>query len=407
MAGPVKTVALVDWHWDGHHPTYFKFFASALAELGCRVIPYVPAPDEAASLLATSPAARSPEVVGRIGAAEAFHGGIHLPVRPRSLQRFLRRASSFRRLARRLDAWERRHGSRVDMVFFTTMYDHDFADATLTASLLRRDWAGLYLHASCIHTPGAVMSDGGRVPDAGRMFRGSRFRGLGVLDESAIPRLEPLVGGRRLVRFPDITDDTLPGPDDRDGGLARKIERFAGGRPVVALTGHLRPSKGLVAFTRAAQDPRLREHAFVVAGAAQLSGLPAEVRRDVTKSWEAEPRVFAHLARLDEPTLNAVMRGSDVLFAAYSDFPHSSNTLTKAAILRKPVIVSEGHLMAERVRRYGLGMTVPQDDVEAVVKAILRLTPPSPPAEVPPRWDDYAALHSYGRLREAFGEILG
>jgi len=407
MARPVKTVALVDWHWAGHHQTYFKYYASVLAESGVRVVPFIPAPEDAAALLATTPAAASPEVMRRIEPAEVAHGGAHLPVRPRGLQRFLKQASGFRRLARSLRAWETRQRTAIDMVFFDTMYDHDFANASAVSSLFGWDWAGLYLHARCIHTPGAAMPDGGRVPNGRAMFRGRRMRGLCVLDEGAMPQLEEIVGQRRLVRFPDITDATTPAPDDRDAGLARKLEGYARGRPIVALVGHLHRSKGLEAFTKAAQDPRLRECCFFLGGEANLAGLTADARREVAKAWEAAPNIHAHLQRLDEASLNAVIQASTVLCAAYVDFPHSSNILTKAAVFRKPIIVSEGHLMGRQVGRYALGFTVPQNDVDGLVRAIQRLSSGRWPDELPPaRWSDYAALHSYERLGEAFAELL-
>ncbi len=56
---------------------------------------------------------------------------------------------------------------------------------------------------------------------------------------------------------------------------------------------------------------------------------------------------------------------ADVVFCAFDDFPFSSNTLTKAAVFEKPVVVSEGYLMAERVRSYRTGEVVPQGNAEA------------------------------------------
>jgi len=407
MDRPAKTVALVDWHWAGHHQTYFKYYASVLAESGVRVVPFLPAPEDAASLLATTPAAASPEAMRRIEPAEPCHGGAHLPVRPRSLQRIFAQVSGFRRLARSLRAWEARHGTAIDMVFFDTMYDHDFANASAVSALFGWDWAGLYLHARCIHTPHAPMPGGGRVPDGRSMFRGPRMRALGVLDEAVMPQLREVVGPRRLVRFPDITDATTPARDDRDAGLARKLETSARGRPIIALVGHLHRTKGLEAFTQAALDPRLQDCFFFLGGEANLAGIAADSSRAMTKAWEASPNIHAHLQRLDEASLNAVIRSSAVLCAAYVDFPHSSNILTKAAVFRRPIIVSEGHLMGRQVGRYALGLTVPQNDVEGLVRAIQRLSSGAlPDDESPPRWDEYAALHSYERLREAFDEVL-
>jgi hypothetical protein len=41
-----KTVALVASLWMGHHPMYFKVFVSALADLGIRVLPFCPVPED-------------------------------------------------------------------------------------------------------------------------------------------------------------------------------------------------------------------------------------------------------------------------------------------------------------------------------------------------------------------------
>jgi len=406
MARPVKTVALVDWHWAGHHPTCLKLYASALAENGVDVVPFAPAPAEVPALLQDTPAARSAPALARIDAARQFDAPAHLPVRPRWLQRIQQQASTFRRLGRTLRAWERETGRKIDTVFFNTIYDHDFSHASWLAALMGCDWAGLYLHARCIRTPGAIMPGGGRVPAAERMFGGRRLRGIGVLDAGAVSPLQSVLGERPVVLFPDVTDDRLP-TDAAGGGLARRVLEFARGRPVVALVGHIHRSKGIEAFTRAAVDPRLAHVFFFVGGAANLSGLSPAAQAFVANAWESAPNIYAHLHRVqDERDLNAVVNACDVVYAAYVDFPHSSNVLTKAAVFRKPIIVSTGHLMGEQVREYDLGLTVPQDDAEAVVRGILDLTAGTA-ATTAPRWGDFAARHSYERLREAFGELLG
>jgi hypothetical protein len=41
-----RTIALIDWNWMGHHPTYFTEFAAALAEIGSDVLPFCPAPED-------------------------------------------------------------------------------------------------------------------------------------------------------------------------------------------------------------------------------------------------------------------------------------------------------------------------------------------------------------------------
>ena len=71
------------------------------------------------------------------------------------------------------------------------------------------------------------------------------------------------------------------------------------------------------------------------------------------QKWEDNQNIFTHFQRLSsEVILNQVIVESDIIYTAYSDFPNSSNILTKAALLKRPVVVSEGHLMAELVRDY-------------------------------------------------------
>lgn len=412
MAGPrtmghsIRTVALVDLHWQGHHPTTFRLFASALAEQGCAVVPFVPAPEEIATLLADSPAALSPDSSKNFLEAQAFRSAPYLPFRPLWARRLQQQAATFRRLHRRLRSWERSTARKIDLVFFSTMYDHDFSHASWLSSLLGYDWSGYYVQARCIHSPRAPMPNGGVVPDGRSMFRGRRFRSLAVVDGGVVSRLQEIVGDRRVVLFPELTDSRLA-TDDQGRGFARKILEFARGRPIIALMGHIHSSKGVEAFTLAAQDPRLSHLFFLVGGAANLSGMPLETRTAISRAWDSTPNIYAHLQRIvDERVFNSAIQACDVLFAAYVDFPHSSSILTKAAVFRKPVIVTAGHLMAAQVKQFNLGTTVAQGDVEQIVQAMARLTAAERPETPARRWSEFAELHSYERLRAAFAELL-
>ena len=62
----------------------------------------------------------------------------------------------------------------------------------------------------------------------------------------------------------------------------------------------------------------------------------------------------------------------DILFGVYHQFAHSSGLLTKAAFFQKPVIVSKGYCMEERVRKYHLGLVVDEGDVSLSVRSLMR-----------------------------------
>ena len=98
---------------------------------------------------------------------------------------------------------------------------------------------------------------------------------------------------------------------------------------------------------------------------------------------------------------------SDVIYASYEKFYHSSNLLTKAAFFRKPILVSTGFCMAERVHAYRLGASVPEGDVERGLVAIHSLLNGKTidGEELRPEYDRYLEAHSQKKLDE-FLEVL-
>lgn len=63
----------------------------------------------------------------------------------------------------------------------------------------------------------------------------------------------------------------------------------------------------------------------------------------------------------------------DALFLAYRPAPEKSNVLTKAAYFHRPVVTSEGHLMADAVRAFNLGVVVPSGDAQAALSAVRQI----------------------------------
>jgi len=61
---------------------------------------------------------------------------------------------------------------------------------------------------------------------------------------------------------------------------------------------------------------------------------------------------------------------SSILFAAYINFPSSSNMIYKAALHNIPIIVSGDHLMGEQVRDFELGAALDTVTPQAILAAI-------------------------------------
>ena len=98
----------------------------------------------------------------------------------------------------------------------------------------------------------------------------------------------------------------------------------------------------------------------------------------------------------------------DVLFVAYHDFLGSSNVLTKAAMLKKPVVCTDLGCIAHRTKTYDLGLAIPQGDATACCAAIGRILKGMNWSNQPlrPRYTDYHSEHSRDRLDESMRELI-
>lgn len=406
----MKTVALVDWNWSGHHPTYFKQFTSALTELGIRVIPFCPAPGDLPELLASMPAGRPADALARVEPPQPIAVTPMGRIRPGRLRPIQQAIRQFGSLGKRLRAWERMNRRKIDLVFFACIYDHQFEWLRYAEPFFRFPWSGLYLHARSFRMPGSPIPYVGRLPCPEKIFTLKSLQSVAVLDENVTTPMRKLTAGRPVIAFPDLAEMQLPAKDDPAWGLAKKIREFARGRPVVSLVGHLQRTKGLEEFTRAAQDESLRGLCFFLGGEVNWVQVGDASRKAMLAAWEQAPNIFTHLHRItDEKVLNAVMASSDIIYAAYTDFPNSSGILSKAAVFERPVIVSDGYLMAERTRAYHLGEVVKEGDLNAITAALRRLAgfDASLPEAQPGLWAEYRSAHSFERLLAAFGELLG
>lgn len=401
-----KTIALIDWRWVGHHPNYFVNYAAALAEAGCDVAPFCPEPEDFAARLAAVVGSACESTAKRIAPAQRIGEPRPSKVRPARFQPWHTAWRRFAELRRKLRSWEAVQGRKIDLVFFACIYDHIFRDFARLEGALGYPWAGLYLHARSFRLPGSPMPYTGVMPCPERIFTGSRLRGAGVLDEGAVEPMRRLTGGKPVVVFPDFTDDRVPADGEEASGLARKVKALAGTRPIVSLVGHLQWTKGLEDFTALAAE--MGDVFFFLGGEVNWTEIPEIKRRWMQERWEQADNMWAHLQYVPDQAMNKVLSVSDVVFAAYRSFPNSSNILTKAAAVERLVLVSDGHLMAERVRAFEMGEVVPEGDVPAMAAAVRRMLAPGYAGTLRERarWADYREAHSVQRLKEVFQKLV-
>lgn len=405
-----KCIALVEWNWIGHHPTYFTHYILALEELGVDVLAICPKPDAARQTVANLRLQRglgSSRYGQTVYRQVVFQGRRFQGIRPARISDIDWTLRYFRSIEGLAKEWQVESGKQVDLIFYACIYDWDFDWFRFVQPFLSLPWAGQYLHALSLRLPGRVNTLTHRVPSPEKIFRGSLCKGVAILDEGMASRLAVIIG-KPVVVFPDLTDERVPkGMSGR--ALENRLKRFADGRPIVGLFGHLQKSKGTILLALASRQPKMTEMCFAFGGEVGWSSFsPQEMETFIDVLTNGE-NTWYHLLRIpDGQPINSVLSACDILYAAYLDFPHSSNVMTKAALLKKPLIVSEGYLMAERVRRFRMGEVVPEGNVDALVDAILKITenPEAWVAENQPRWSDYCREHSFEHLKEAFLELL-
>jgi glycosyltransferase involved in cell wall biosynthesis len=392
-----KNIALVETSWGGHHPTYYKLFVRALLELGCHVTAFCPEPNEVREALKDLSAEDRSRLVIRL-----FKNVNPIRWLPYRIKYRLSTFLTTLKLSLTLSRSQRTQKRKFDLVFFPSIYDDHFSRRPESALLFRFPWSALYLQTGKFRRllPNANWSD--LPPWVGTLLRSPRLKSIVVLDQGVSDLLEKLCE-RPVITFPDLTDERLAS----DSPAALDLKKFANGAPIVGLLGVLKPSKGTLTLAKLALDPAYSDLCFAFVGSLVTHGYTKEEHAFISSLASKRPNVFAHFGRIpDEIEFNGCCLAADVIFAAYLDFADSSGILTKAAVFRKPVIVSDGYLMAERVRKYRMGRVVPEGDVLAAGNAIREILRDKNGNSTSPDWEGYHEEHSYERLKTAFAQLL-
>ena len=278
---------------------------------------------------------------------------------------------SLKPLVDEVNTAEARLGIHPDLVFFLylDMIKDDPKGCRYLAEHLVAPWAGIKFDPRCSDDKGRTRPE--------RFFGCSNARGAAFLNPGCVRTYEQLFPESWFGDLPDVTDASLP---PRDSAFVTRLRLAARGRTVVLQLGALTPHKGIMHLLDVIRraDPNRFFFAFVGEPAWKLFGNDeSELHRFVDHPPD---NCLVQLGYLkDERELNSVIAVADILYAVYRDFRPSSNTLTKAAVFKKPVVVSDQYLMGERVRRYNIGVAVRSGDIDEILAAfeMLRLRKPN------------------------------
>ena len=396
----MKTIALIEDSWGGHRPTYLKIFTKTLLELGHQVIVLCPQPTEL-----------NKWITQNHSYSDKFHAfEFHKPD-PSSfpvpqLRFTINAIARWRNAKMAIESVALKLGKSPDLVFFPWLdsYLSPYLTHYPIDLVFPYQWSGLYFHPRHLRLKqkfwsicrGPLRQDG--------VLKSSRCKAIAVLDEGIAQKLQSKIGGKPVITFPDFTDTSTP---DLNYPIARQIKAKAQGRKIIGLLGLQSKRKGVLTLLEVARQT-VKDYFFVFAGslaehtftAQELANIQNLVDSDLSNCF------FYFDAIPDGAPFNALVDLCDILFAAYEKFPHSSNILTKTAILEKPVIVSKKFCMAERVEKFQLGSSIDEGDVGQCIEAIHYLCRQFEEGKIQPNFEDYRHLHSTEKLKTTFEGIL-
>lgn len=399
-------IVIVDWSWVGHHPIYVKAILKILLEAGYQVSVLCPDPEEITSWVNQNKLPEAgrfkahyfadPELIWLWNILPAKLGYVLSP-----LMRWFHVSMSMRKI--------NASSNKPNLVFFAWLdsYLTGYLPGRLIDWLFPYVWTGLYFHPKHLRVSrGDKKFRKGRfAPPENFMAKSRWVSSIAVLDAGIASALRSGMQGKRVVVFPDFTDELPPANDFH---LTEEILAKAKGRKIIGLLGSLELRKGLMTLLRMAQQPAARDWYFIFAGELAEQTFSGHELKEI-KSFFDVPRdnCLAFFQRIPEDSqFNALVNVCDVIFAAYQRFYHSSNIVTKAAAFGKPIIVSAGGYMEEVVKQYDLGEVIPAEDVGAALAALSKLTTRNVSHERLAGMRAYSTEQSQDKLRQSLLELV-
>jgi len=250
-----------------------------------------------------------------------------------------------------------------DLVLF--LYLDLMAERSQNTAALDRDawpWTGILFHPR--------KAADRQAPHEG-YFDSSNARGAIFLVPPAIDRYAAALPQQHFVLAPDVADLELP---DAPTEMAHEMRRRAGDRTIVLQIGSIMAHKGIPTLLDVINAADPKRFFFALIGEVYWETF-AEQEPRVRLAFERTPEnVFAHNGYTQsEREYNSLIKTCDVVYAVYQSFNSSSNSLTKASGLGRPILVAANTLMGERVLASGIGAVAPEGDAAGILAALNQL----------------------------------
>lgn len=407
----MKTIVLIDTNSGrGHHLTYLRLFSKVLLELRHRVIVFYPEPDDVTNwvLINLSSYAKHFYAFKMCKLNRRRLPGIGVEPEPIAIiQRWKHAAKNIKIASQRL-------GVSVDLVFFNWLdnYFSHYLTHHIIDQVFPYKWSGIYFRPGQLRF-GRYTLPILNIPLAHYAIAKSLYcQSLAMLNEEMVETVRREINNS-VIAFPDITDESAP---DSDQKIVHDIKKKAGNKKIIGLIGSLSKRKGLLTLLKVAQQSIDKGWFFLFAGPLLEEYFHQDYDQKLPEQFFELQRLiqsppdncFFYLNHIpDGVEYNSFVDICDILFAAYENFPYSSNMLTKAAVFKKSVIVTDGFCMAQRVKKFQLGVCISEGDIAGCIKALEILSDRASHFKgIVPDFASYHRLHSVEQVRTVFQTIL-
>jgi hypothetical protein len=169
--------------------------------------------------------------------------------------------------------------------------------------------------------------------------------------------------------LPDVTNDEISlGRSE----LLDKILYKASGRKIVFLGGAINGKKNISCWSNVIETMNPAQWFFILVGYQDRSTFTNEDLWGIERVHSRENVfIYDHYVQ-DERELNLIISNSNIIFGVYRNFQGSSNMLAKSASFSVPIVVSSEFEMGNRVREYGIGYCVEENDHLEIATVIER-----------------------------------
>lgn len=389
----MKTIVLYDVNQHGHHPTYCRLITKFYLELGIRVWLFCP---------------NSHDVKNWIDRNVKFQPGMLCTHTIKKcnimfpLSIFLYSPINWIMAKINVRSMIQKEKYSPDLIFFLKIEDFNkgIIPGKLIDFLFPHPWIGLYIH---LKFPQISM-----LPFLSKyfiqpfsIFSAKTCQSVLSFQEDLIDQLKKYIH-KPCYLFPDFTDESLP----QKSKLTDQILNLSKGRKIVALVGGQDKRKGSFTFLKIARRLKGHDLFFIIVGNMNYSrkDLDLESLKQSIGPPDDWKNCFFHFEIVpDEAEFNNLFVISDIIYAVYHNFKCSSNILTKASLFKKPVIVSSGTLMGQRVEKYRLGRTCNEHSIDDIISTLLEI---GKGIDDRPEYASYFKNHSRARVVETLKQIV-